>query len=147
MPKLALSSSVVYQLDYYSSLEIDEIVANCDAKEPPNVFSIYPFILQLLIREGLNQETLFDFRVKKYDDRWVLNCKDSTHAIIIDSTKNRSNSIVTTTIDKNSKQYTYINFLIKWLSPLYEVQKSNRLFQHWSNGDIRIWGEKIILLI
>ena len=56
--------------------------------------------------------------------------------------KNRSNSIVTTTIDKNSKQYTYINFLIKWLSPLYEVQKSNRLFQHWSNGDIRIWGEK-----
>ena len=142
VPKLALSSSVVYQLDYYSSLEIDEIVANCDAKEPPNVFSIYPFILQLLIREGLNQETLFDFRVKKYDDRWVLNCKDSTHAIIIDSTKNRSNSIVTTTIDKNSKQYTYINFLIKWLSPLYEVQKSNRLFQHWSNGDIRIWGEK-----
>jgi len=99
----------------------------------PGFHEIYPLILLLLIREGNNSEVLEDWKVTKTDDRYILG-DQSPFAIIIDAEKTRSNSIITTTISKDSVQAKYIEFYSQWLSDVYNRSNENYFFQYISRG-------------
>lgn len=105
----------------------------------PGFNEIYPLILLLLIREGLNSETLQDWKITKTDEGYKLG-DESPFAIIIDAEKTRSNSIITTTISKDSDQAKYIEFYLKWLSDIYEHSNEKYFFQYIARGTkIRSW--------
>lgn len=110
----------------------------------PSLKEIYPFIVYLMIREGLNHEELFSFRVKKNENNsYILDCEESSQAVVITGEKKRANSLNPIVIKKDSKQLEYINHLIKWLAPIYDRSDTNSLFQHISlsqNERIKVWG-------
>lgn len=99
----------------------------------PGFHEIYPLILLLLIREGINSEVLQDWKVSKTTNGYKLG-DQSPFAIIIDAEKTRSNSIITATISKDSEQAKYIEFYTQWLSDIYDKSDDNSFFQHTSVG-------------
>lgn len=105
----------------------------------PGFNEIYPLILLLLIREGLNSETLQDWKITKTNEGYKLG-DESPFAIIVDAEKTRSNSIITTTISKESDQAKYIEFYLKWLADIYERSYEKYFFQYIARGTkIRSW--------
>lgn len=100
----------------------------------PGFHEIYPLILLLHIREGINSEVLQEWKVTKTDDKYKLG-DQSTFAIVIDAVKSRANSIITTTISKNSEQAQYLKFYSQWITNLFETSNDNYFFQYISRGN------------
>lgn len=95
----------------------------------PNASRIYPLILLLMIREGINAEVLRDWKIKKNKDG-LFTIGDSTPiSLLIDGKKNRSNSIITTVIANDSEQKKYIDFFLKWMIPIFNRSKKDSFFQ------------------
>lgn len=141
-----------YKCIYISNLALKNNAVNNGVKLEklhskifPSLKEIYSFIVFLMIREGLNHEELFSFRVKKSEcNNYILDCEESSQAVVITAEKKRANSLNPIVIKKNSKQLEYINHLIKWLTPIYDKSNTNSLFQHISLSQserIKIWGK------
>lgn len=109
----------------------------------PGFHEIYPLILLLLIREGLNSEVLQEWKITKTNEGYKLG-DQSAFATVIDAEKTRANSIITTTISKDSEQTQYIEFYTQWLSDIYDHSNDEYFFQHTSRGSkILSWRDGI----
>lgn len=158
----AISSGVLYQLLIYAEEEINFIITTLkDKQKDPtegqqytsnsynycssytvedtilkscfNNHCIYPFYLFFLINYGLNLETLKSWRVKKNDNgEYELLADDVGMFYLIDGIKNRSNSIISSVIPKNSKDLKYIKFLLSHLSKIYDISTNDYFFQYFS---------------
>lgn len=105
-----------------------------DARIFPSLHQIYPLILFLLIREGLNAEVLRNFCIRKNssEHNYELVAEETKLALIINSNKNRSNSNIDVVISPQSEQKKFIDFFLKWLSKTYDNSKSKSFFQYIS---------------
>lgn len=95
----------------------------------PTANRIYPLILFLMIREGINAEVLRNWKVKKNKENQYTIGDRTPISLIIDAVKNRSNSIISTIISNDSEQLKYIEFYLKWLTPLYDFSNKTNFFQ------------------
>ncbi|WP_375724638.1 hypothetical protein LXN10_04040 [Arcobacter sp. KX21116] len=97
----------------------------------PTSKELYPLFLLLLIELGINQENLNCFQVEKnLDGNYRLKGDDIGLMTVVETTKNRSNENIIIPIKNNSKIKEYIDFYIKWCTPLYENSKSKLLLQY-----------------
>jgi len=105
----------------------------------PTMEQLYPLILMLMIRTGLNQEVLRDWRVKKDADGSYKLGDETGLGVLIDGEKGRGNSIQTVVIDLKSKEKKYLDFYLKWMTPLYDYSGSDRFFQYLGSTEIMAW--------
>ena len=82
-----------------------------------------------MIREGINAEVLRNWKVKKNKENEYTIGDRTPISLIIDAVKNRSNSIISTIISNDSEQLKYIEFYLKWLTPLYDFSNKTNFFQ------------------
>jgi len=114
-------------LSTYFNSTIDAV----DERQYPLMNYMYPFVLLLMIRHGLNLEVLVDWKVKKNKNGAYEVVGDKVEMFtIIDAVKNRSNSEVTTVLRNDSLEKKYLNLYIKWATPIYEKSGDNTLFQY-----------------
>lgn len=96
----------------------------------PTLHDIYPLLLLLLIREGVNSEVLFSWKVNK-DEKGKYSIGDTLPSmLIIEGLKKRANSVQVVAMQNQSVQKRYIDFYLKWLTPLYNHSKTNHFFQY-----------------
>ncbi|WP_041956300.1 hypothetical protein [Sulfurospirillum arsenophilum] len=100
----------------------------------PTFHEIYPLILFILIREGLNMEVLRSWKVHKKENNEYEIGNNAGVATIIEGYKNRSKDIIWTPIKRDSITERYINFFLSWLTPLYEKNKSDSFFQYYQDS-------------
>ncbi len=98
----------------------------------PSRETIYPLYLFLMIRTGLNNETLLDWRVENKESRYKLKSDDLGILTLIESQKKRSNSVITCVIKNDSDEMKFINFYINWIKDIYEFSEKNYLFQYFN---------------
>lgn len=116
-------------LSKYNNSDIDAM----DQRQYPLMNTMYPFVLLMMIRHGLNLEVLADWKVQKNKEGIYEILGDSIEMFtIIDAVKNRSNSQITTVLKNDSLEKKYLDFYIKWATPLYEKSGNNKLFQYGS---------------
>ncbi len=114
-----------------------------DARIFPSLHQVYPLMLFLLIREGLNSEVLRNFCIRKNSNNYELVADETNLGLIIKSNKNRSNSNIDVVISTKSDQKKYIDFYLKWLSKIYAKSKSNSFFQYIAidtTDIIQVWN-------
>lgn len=147
----ALPSSVVYQLEYWAKKEIESIIdaddgtSSIEGTVPRNShigyiptycfnnFKMYPFVLYLMIKHGLNLETLNSWKVEKRKDGKYQLVADHLDAFtIIEGFKNRSNSPITSVIGNKSTEKKYIDFLLRHLAPIYDASEHNNFLQYYN---------------
>lgn len=111
----------------------------------PTANQIYPLILILMIREGVNAEVLRSWRVNK-NKCGNYEIGDMTPiSLNIKGSKERSNSIIEVVIQKDSEQKKYIDFFLKWLKPIYEYTGNYAFFQYIGGVNLSkqcIWNKK-----
>jgi len=113
---------------YYDS-EIDAM----DKRQYPLLNTMYPLVLLMMIRHGLNLEVLADLKVRKNENGDYEMDGDSVEMFtVIDATKKRSNDDITIVLKSNSLEKKYLDFYIKWATPLYEKSGDRALFQYGS---------------
>jgi hypothetical protein len=117
--------------DYYGSS-----VKEADLYIYPNKNAIYPLYLLLLIRTGLNSETLLDWEVYKENSSYNLTSDNLGILSIVESTKKRSNSRISCVLKNDSDEMKYINFYIKWANDIYANSKNKSLFQYFNRGGL-----------
>ncbi|MCG3684520.1 hypothetical protein [Aliarcobacter butzleri] len=111
----------------------------------PTANQIYPLILILMIREGVNSEVLRSWSItkNKYSNYEI---GDMTPiSLNIKGRKERSNSIIEVVIEKDSEQKRYIDFFLKWLKPIYEYTGQCAFFQYIGGVNLTkqcIWNKK-----
>lgn len=97
----------------------------------PTRETIYPLYLFLLIRTGLNSETLLDWKVEKQNSEYQFKSDDLGMITIVEGEKRRSNSSISCVMKNDSEEMRLINFYIKWCKNIYEFSKQNELFQYF----------------
>ena len=102
----------------------------------PNKNAIYALYLLLMIRTGLNSETLLGWEVYKKDKLYHLNCDNLGILSVIESEKNRSNAKISCVLKNDSDEMKFINFYINWATNIYDNSKSNCLFQYFNRGGL-----------
>lgn len=119
-------------LSRYHNSTIDAI----DERQCPLMNQMYPFVLLIMIRHGLNLEVLADWKVRKNNNGAYEVVGDKVEMFtIIDAVKNRSNAEITTVLKNDSLEKKYLDFYIKWATPIYENSGDNTLFQYGN-----FWG-------
>ncbi|TLP40434.1 hypothetical protein [Arcobacter arenosus] len=98
----------------------------------PSRETIYPLYLFLMIRTGLNNETLLDWKVEKKESKYKLKSDDLGIMSLIESKKKRSNSIITCVIKNDSDEMKFVNFYINWAKDIFESSKNKHLFQYFN---------------
>jgi hypothetical protein len=99
----------------------------------PTATDLYPLYLLLLIEFGINQEALKDWKViKDIDKSFILKGDNLGLVTIIDCVKEKTNTSISVVIKNDSLVKKYLDFYINWCSPIYEITKSNELFQYLS---------------
>ncbi|UPT78164.1 hypothetical protein MN086_03225 [Sulfurovum sp. XGS-02] len=136
------SSQIKYfRYRYAEKLGID--LNNFDSRIYPSGAEIYPLILLLLIWEGMNTEVLKNWRVKKNKKGEFKIGNETSIGLLIESTKARSNSIQANVLSNSSNFKKYIDFYLKWLTPIYENSGKDNFFQYIYLKDkeepLRIW--------
>ena len=161
---LALPSSLIYQLEYCIKQEYEEL-KNSYTKyivkheresfmipyrnswtQRPHSHDIYPLVLLLLIKHGINIEVLRSWKIKKYDGKYVLG--DSLNLFtVIDGIKSRSNNVITTVIKNDSLEKKYIDLYLNIMNAkkLYEKYNGKYFFQYFGNGVLQDGLTKMFL--
>lgn len=97
----------------------------------PTIHEIYPLILLLLAREGLNTETLFNWTIKKdFNEKKVTLGNKTSVALVVESLKVKANVNLTCVIANDSEQLKYIDFYINWMTKYYLHSDSNKFLQY-----------------
>lgn len=105
----------------------------------PLASNIYPLYLFLLIREGLNDETLKNWKISVDNDKKYNLGENLGVVTIVQGLKNRTKDIQWTPISRNSLSQKYINFYLEWLSPIYAESEFNYFFQYGIIGGQNIY--------
>ncbi|MCG3714320.1 hypothetical protein L5F64_01905 [Aliarcobacter butzleri] len=105
----------------------------------PSVTMIYPLYLFILVREGLNDETLKSWTISKSDKGEYRIGEDLGIVSIIQGIKSRSKDIQWTPIKRNSKTKKYIDFYLEWLTLIYNQSGLNYFFQYGVPGGQNIY--------
>lgn len=103
----------------------------------PKAITIYPFILFLLIREGINSECLSNIKVIQYSDKFIIEAKENQYSLVIQTKKYRSNTNIEIFLDKKSLQFKYIEFFLSILQDTYKKTNNNDFFQYYQGGSFR----------
>jgi hypothetical protein len=93
-----------------------------------NFQNLYPLYLFSLIRSGLNQDCIKDWRIYK-DSGTYKTGEESGLGRIMDGYKGRGNSMQFTSLDE--EHCRYIDFFCKFGHELYEHSKDDHLFQYF----------------
>ncbi|UTJ07104.1 hypothetical protein [Arcobacter roscoffensis] len=113
----------------------DVALKDLDDKMYPQNNDIYPLYLLLLIKTGVNQEVLKNWKVKRNTNGlYSPVCDELDLFTIIDGTKERSNSKISVVLPNDSLVKKYLDFYIKWATPIYMHSESNKLFQYANNS-------------
>lgn len=113
----------------------------------PSMHEIYPLILYLLIRKGMNPEVLRSWIVHK-DNNGEYQLGDNLgFSIAIHGIKSRNNARYRTVIQHNSLTFEYLSFYLKWLVPLWKKSNQKNFFQYFNSQDsqnscISIWTRR-----
>ncbi|PRM87552.1 hypothetical protein [Aliarcobacter cryaerophilus] len=105
----------------------------------PSVHMIYPLYLFILIREGLNDETLKSWVISESDKGEYKIGEDLGIVTIIQGIKNRSKDIQWTPIKRNSETKKYIDFYLDWLTRIYNESGLKYFFQYGVPGGQNIY--------
>lgn len=156
---LSLPSSVMYQLEHFIKQEYHELKETYifhdierrrgahkhyynfreNWENRPFSHDVYPLILLLMMKHGMNFEVLKSWKVHKENDTYVLG--DSIGLFtVIDGVKNRSNSIITTVLENDSLEKKYIELYLNIMNAkqLYDKNSSKYFFQYFnSNASIQ----------
>lgn len=101
----------------------------------PQNNDIYPLYLLLLIKTGVNQEVLKDWKIRKNENEIYSIVADQLDMFtIIDGTKERSNSNISVVLQNNSLEKRYLDFYIKWATPIYNYSQNKKVFQYLNNS-------------
>lgn len=111
------------------TIKADTTVSEINNMMFPSSTVIYSFFLFLLIREGLNSNTLFNIKINKDNGEIKLGNENNIALVIFDLLKEKSNIKYNLVIKKDSLQYKYIKFLLTWSRDIYLNSKSTCLFQ------------------
>ncbi|WP_141047698.1 hypothetical protein [Aliarcobacter cryaerophilus] len=103
----------------------------------PKAVTIYPLILFLLIREGINSECLSNIKVIKQSDKFIIEAKENLYSLVIQTKKYRSNTKIEIFLDKKSLQFKYIEFFLSILQDTYKKTNNNEFFQYYQGGSFR----------
>lgn len=111
---------------------------------------LYPLYLLSLLRSGLNQQPINDWRVWK-DRQGIYHIgEDSGMGRLVDGFKSRGNTIQTTALDK--QHCRYVDFFCNYLTPLYEHSMDDHFFQYFasqihknSQSKIQTWDNFALL--
>lgn len=98
----------------------------------PNSQDLYPLYLMLLVKTGVNQEVIKDWRVRKVNDQYEIDGDNYNMFMIIDGDKKRSGNEITTTLLQNSLEVKYMQFYIEWATQIYNITRRNKLFQYFN---------------
>ena len=101
----------------------------------PSFHEIYPLLLFILVREGLNLEVIRSWKVHKIKDGTYRLGDDAGVATIIQGIKNRSNDVIWTPIKRDSILEQYIEFYLDWLTSIYEITGTKHFFQFRPTGN------------
>lgn len=112
------------------SITVEEI----DLYLYPSRTTIYPLYLLLLIRTGLNSEVLLSWEIKKYNSNYILDGDDLGIMTIVETNKQRSNSLISCVMKNDSDEIRYINFYINWCEQIFNFSTSKNLFQYINRG-------------
>lgn len=104
-------------------------------------YHLYSLYALILLRSGLNQEVLQDWRVQKYDNGEYSIGKKAGPVHIIEGYKGRSNSIQSYTLDIEVNKY--VQFFLEHMSPLYDISGDNHFFQYktLSSDKCYVWSK------
>jgi len=106
-----------------------------DSKIVPSNNDLYPFVLLILIKHGLNLEVLKSWKVKKdLNGKYEILGDEVGTFVVIDGIKNRSNSKIATVILNESFEKKCIDFYVEWVTPIYEKSGCDSLFQYVNNS-------------
>lgn len=103
----------------------------------PNATTIYPLILFLLIKEGINSECLSNIKVIQHSDKFIIEAIENEYSLVIQTKKYRSNTIIEIFLDKKSLQFKYLEFFLSLLQNTYKKTKNNDFFQYYQSGSFR----------
>lgn len=103
----------------------------------PKAVTIYPLILFLLIREGVNSECLSNIKVIQQYDKFIIEAKENEYSLAIQTKKYRSNTNIEIFLDKKSLQFKYIEFFLSILQDTYKKTNNNAFFQYYQGGNFR----------
>lgn len=110
----------------------------------PTIHEVYPLILLLLAREGINTDTLFHWNIEKnFNTKSISLGNTSSIALVIEALKSKINTNQSTVIGNDSKQKKYIDFYLTWMKEYYFLSKSNQFLQYISESDYKIKEMKI----
>lgn len=98
----------------------------------PNRIAIYPLYLLLLIRTGLNSETLLSWKVENVNSIYRLKSDNLGIMTIVESEKKRSNSSISCVMKYDSEEMKYINFYIDWCKDIYKYSNKDLFFQYFN---------------
>ncbi|AOO64165.1 hypothetical protein [Sulfurospirillum halorespirans] len=122
-------------------------IADYTSRILPSMHEIYPLILYLLIRKGVNPEVLRSWKVHS-DNNGEYQLGDNTGLTIdIHGIKSRNNTRYRTVIQHNSLTFEYLSFYLKWLTPLWERSNQNNFFLYLNflepkNNCVSIWTRR-----
>lgn len=106
-----------------------------DKRMFPQINDIYPLYLLLLIATGVNQEVLKSWEIRKNEnEEYVLDADDLDMFTVISSVKERSNSNISVVLQNNSIEKRYLDFYIKWSSPIYSNSQNKKVFQYMNTS-------------
>lgn len=120
----------IYRWLYHQTKKLGTTVSEFESRIFPSSDEIYFFYLFFLIRSGLNQETLKSWKVKIDEFGQYYVGEKSGFGLLFDGEKNRVGKIQSTIFQKSSIEEKNLNFLVKWLEPLYKRSKNVYLFQY-----------------
>lgn len=115
----------------------------------PTRETIYPLYLFLLIRTGLNSETLLDWKVEKINSEYQFRSDDLGMITIVEGEKKRSNSLISCVMKNDSEEMKFINFYVNWCKDIYNFSNKKDLFQYFdrlsSNGTkVQVFHNRIL---
>ncbi|MFW2441228.1 hypothetical protein ACN4FT_00375 [Aliarcobacter butzleri] len=96
----------------------------------PTLNVIYPLYLRLLIDSSANTETVCNIEVYKKTDGTYDMGLSHYNLRMLNSIKNRSNTITPSFINKGTYIDKCINFYLKWLTPIYDYSENNIFLQY-----------------
>lgn len=109
-----------------------------DRRIVPGLQETYYLYLLSLCRSGLNQQPILNWRVWKDADGSYHIGEDSGMGRIVDGFKGRGNSIQTTALDR--EQRNYVDFWCTYATPLYQRSQNDHFFQYERHGNINTLG-------
>ena len=120
-------------------------------KISPSVHELYPLVLLILIREGINSEVLSDWKVKLKEGANFILGDETPVCLSIYGNKGRGNKKIHTSIDNKSEQKLFIDFYLDWLKPIYLLSNKNNFLQYYTrNGrgsPFKVWDPNSFFIV